>query len=297
MSTEVPFDPQPRPDEVEAVVRRVHRRRAVRAGGSGAAVLAVVAAAVVTLGGSGTQVLLQDEDPPPPAVQPTATASAAAPAAVRSAAPVAGAPASARPAPLLSAGPSPSPRPDAQTSPTPSPEPPAERPVYAGQIGPGYSRFEATDCVVTNRSSSDAVIRNDYCIYFIGAGSKDVWKPRIRICRVYDSTTPGRLTFPGGEEADFALYRGSSSPDGPVVRELLFRFSDTVRYADGAHGRDVAPGDCWTWSLTLPVDFEAYPADAGFVGEWRTRSEQLPARDRVQRTAFTAGDFHGDNAP
>jgi hypothetical protein len=166
--------------------------------------------------------------------------------------------------------------------------------VYSGQIGPGYGQFEATDCVVVNRSSSDGVIRNDYCRYFIGGGKKDAWQPRIRICRVYDSTTPGRLTFPGAEEADFALYRGTQGEQGAVPTQLLYRFSNTVRYEGGAHGRDVAQGDCWTWRISIPIDFEAYPADAGFVGEWRTKAEQVTTNERVQRLHFTAGAFHGD---
>lgn len=307
MSDDLPFDPQPRPDEIERVLHRVHRRRALRAGGSGAAVVAGLVAVVLTFGGTSTQVLLQEDVPIGPATgasptpRPVALPTGAALPTALPAAPDAGA-ATPSPAagsvPVLGPRPAPTPRPDDQATQGPRPAPPQQRPAYAGQIGPGYAQYEATDCVVTNRSTSDAVIRNDYCIYFIGAGSKDSWRPSIRICRVYDSTSPGRLTFPGGEEADFALYRGTQGPDGrPVTGELLFRFSDTVRYDSGAHGRDVAPGDCWTWRLNLPIDFEAYPADAGFVGEWRTTVEQYPASERSRRTHFTAGAFHGDNAP
>ena len=302
MSTELPFDPRPLPGEVESVLRRVHRRRAARAGGSGAVVLAGVTVVALLLGGGGTQVLLQ-EDPVVPATggsESPAPAVTAGPHVSATPAPVALGPASPTPGGVPPLGPAatPSPRPADQTPRTASPKPEAERPLYAGQLGPLYTRFEATDCVVTNRNGvGEPVVRNDYCFWFVGAGSKDSWRPYIRICRLYDSTTPGRLTFAGAEEADFALYRGRSSPNGPVTGELLFRFSDTVRYAGGAHGRDVSQGDCWTWRLQLSIDFEAYPADAGFVGEWRTYAEQVPAGERVQRSAFTAGGFHGDESP
>lgn len=306
MSTELPFDPRPRPDEVEHVLRRVHRRRALRAGGSGAAVVAVFALAALTLG-QGTSVLVQENPPVGPATEPSTTPQAlpepsgapdaAGPAVGPTAGPAAVRPV-ATPVPILGPRQSPTPRPDDQAEPAPSPAPAQERPPYEGQIGPRYNKYEATDCIVTNRSADDPVIRNDYCLWFISAGSKDSWRPRIRVCRLYDSTSAGRVTFPGGEEADFALYRGSQGTDGrPVVGELLFRFSDTVRYPGGAHGRDVEPGDCWSWQLILAIDFEAYDADAGFVGEWQTRSEQFPAAQRVQRRHFTAGDFHGDNYP
>lgn len=307
MTADLPFDPQPRPGEVEQVLRRVHRRRAARAGGSGAAVLTVLAFTALTFGGDGRQVLLQDDVPIGPATgaSPTPGPSTlpqsleAQEANPGPAAPAAAAPAPAATAlpPLLAPRRSPAPRPRNQASPTPTPAPEKERPAYSGQLGPSYAQYAATDCVVVNRSTGDGVVRNDYCIHFIGAGSKDSWRPRIKICRLYDSTTPGRITFPGGEEADFALYRGTQGPNGPVAGQLLFRFSDTVRYTEGAHGRDVAQGDCWGWQLVLPIDFEAYPADAGFVGEWRTRAEQFPAPERQQRVHFTAGSFHGDEYP
>lgn len=181
--------------------------------------------------------------------------------------------------------------PDVQGQPptAPRPAPVQQRPAYAGQIGPGYSQFQGTDCVVVNRSTSDGVIRNGYCIYFVTSPSdgRPTWEPNVRICRLYDSTTPGRLTFAAGEEADFALYRGRQGPDGAIVDELLFRFSDTVRYTQGAHGRDVSQGDCWTWQLKLDFDFNSYPEGTGFVGEWRTYAEQIPVPDRVTRRYFT----------
>ena len=309
MTAQPPFDPRPRPNELESVLRRVHRRRAIRAGGSGAAVVAGVVAVALTFSGGANQVLLQDEKPIGPAGQPTpspeptssvapqarpmpssvtATRASGAPAA-------AGATTTTSPLAALPLGRTPASEPEGQAAPKPSAAPARQRPEYAGQIGPGYAQFQATDCVVTNRSTNDGVVRNGYCIYMVGGGSKSSWRPYIRICRLYDSTTPGRLTFAGGEEADFALYRGRQTASGPVADQLLFRFSDTVRYTQGAHGRDVAQGDCWTWQLNLPIDFEAYPAEAGFVGEWRTRTEQIPFRDRAKRVHFTAGAFHGDN--
>ena len=310
MTSPPPFDPRPRPTEVDDVLRRVHRRRAVRAGGSGAALVAGVVAVALTFSGTANQVLLQDEKPLLPAGQPTPSREATPSAAPQgrpmpsAAAAPSGAPATAGPSPISSPlaalpdGRTPASRPEGQAAPRPSPAPERQQPAYAGQIGPGYGQFQATDCVVTNRSTNDGVVRNGYCIYLVGAGSKSVWRPYIRICRLYDSTSPGRLTFPSGEEADFALYRGRQGADGaPVAEKLLFRFSDTVRYTQGAHGRDVSQGDCWTWRLNLPIDFEAYPANAGFVGEWRSRAEQIPLRDRAKRVHFTAGAFHGDNAP
>lgn len=301
MSTELPFDPRPRPGEVDAVIGRVRRRRVLRAGSSGAVVAAGVVGAVLLLGTGGVQTLVQDKDPVGPASSgPTPLAvgpSVAAPVRPTVVATSTASPTATR-VPLIEPRATPTPRPADQATAAPQPKPARERPVYAGQIGPGYAEFEATDCLAY-RNTGDGVVRNDYCMYMVGGGSKDSWRPYIRICRLYDSTTPGRLTFPAAEEADFALYRGTPGPEGkpPVVGALVFRFSDTVRYEGGAHGRDVAQGACWTWRLNLPIDFESYPADAGFVGEWLTRAQQIPAAERRQRIHFTAGAFHGDDAP
>jgi hypothetical protein len=297
LSTDVPFDPSPRPGEVEQVLARVRRRRAVLAGGSGATVLAGVAAVAVLLGGSGTQVLVQDDDPVGPASSAPSSAPLPPPPVLSSAQPSSGPVALPSRIPVIGPSPTaaPTPRPDDQATAAPPPRPASERPAYADQLDPTYIAGEATDCIV-QRNTGEGVIRNEYCVYFTALGSKDVYVPRVRMCRTYDSSSAGTFTFPTGEEVDFVLSRGEERDGRPVATTTLLRFSDTVRYDGQQRTRTADPGGCWSWSLRIPVDFEAYPAEAGFVFEWVNRAEQFDEEhERYQSSYFTAGDFHGDD--
>lgn len=222
-------------DGLARVVRAGRRRRALVAAGSGAAALTVAAVvAAVTLQPGGSQSLRYADDTPTPTASATATESATSdPSATASPQPGESGPA-ASPAASEEATPpaeTASPGPDHETyseAPREEAAPLDCRQPPSGQAGP-VIYGGGTACAVSRSSSSTEVKRG-------GSVYDDV-----DMCNAY-GTGDLTLGYDSGREHEVTVY----DSDG----NLVYRFSQAVTYAQGAHQRTLHDGTCLIWRGT-----------------------------------------------
>ena len=265
------------PGGLDDAVRNGRRRRNRFLGATGGVATAAVLVLALTAAAPASQQSLQYADDPTPA--PTASQGA-------EPAPAATASPDAQPAPAGSPDAQPSPggaepdpgRPDPSpdaNAPAPAAGAPADRDAYtespAERAAPATCRqpptgsagpvFYGGGSACVSASSSDSTVKRGGRV----TGSIDICEPH--------GAGGARLGYDSGQEHEVTVTRGD---------RVVYRFSDTVRYEQGAHERVLGDGQClvWTgvWDTTL-ADGSLAPA-----GSYRVRVSVRPDSIDGERT-------------
>jgi hypothetical protein len=213
------------------------RRVALGAGGGTAAAVVAVVLALGSLGSGGAQSLKVVDDP-----TPTVTTVPALPDAITAASPAPTGSASAR------AG--------AQPSATCGTggcagswrdEPAPGDPSPAADSRPAYT--ESPTSSVSTTCTGVAANPDTYAFCGNPSGppatlrSGEQAEVSYRFCKAADAHVSLELGYATGQEQELVVSRGGVE---------VWRFSDTVRYAQGAHTRTLTTGNCLLWGLSWP---------------------------------------------